>query len=281
MPTPYVHEALKWASSFLENAGREKEIGYILLSHHAGWSRAQLLAEMKSPLSDVTAALFKEDVMKAATGIPVQHLTGLETFYGRPFRVNPDVLIPRPETEELIEAVLARLPAASPKVADIGTGSGIIAITLALEIPAAEVTATDLSPEALETARLNDYAHGTKLRFLEGDALMPFVDSGETFDVIVSNPPYIPEADRSGMNTNVKDHEPSGALFAGEDGLDVYRRIIEQLPRVLRSPGLFALEIGDGQGKDIQQLIKEVFPQADTELLLDINGKERIVTAGI
>jgi release factor glutamine methyltransferase len=281
MSVPHVHEALKWASSFLESWHREKEIGYILLEFHTGWSRSRLLAEMQSPLPDITAARFKEDVMKAAAGTPVQHITGLETFYGRNFRVNPDVLIPRPETEELIEAVLKNVPEGPLRVADIGTGSGIIAITLALELPEADVTAVDISSEALETARVNAYAHGAEVQFEQGDLCGPLLQAEAPFDVIVSNPPYVPEKDRGSMDTNVKDHEPEGALFAGEDGLDIYRRLAVQLPSVLKNPGVAAFEIGHGQGDAVRALIKKELPEASVELLLDINEKERIILVHI
>ncbi|SDO54214.1 peptide chain release factor N(5)-glutamine methyltransferase [Alkalicoccus daliensis] len=276
----YVHEALAWASSFLEKAEYEKEIGYILLGYHTGWNRSRLLAELRTMLTPEVLEMFQKDVAAAAGGVPVQHITGREIFYGRSFAVNSSVLIPRPETEELIEAVLEKVPAGKIRIADIGTGSGIIAATLALEIAEAEVTATDISPEALVTAEKNAAALGARVTFHEGDALAPLLGK-PPFHVIVSNPPYIPEAEKADMNINVTEHEPENALFAGEDGLTIYKRITAQLPEVIHSPGLIAFEIGHGQGKAVQELIKNNFPQAVTELRLDINRKERIVIAEV
>lgn len=275
-----VYEALAWASSFLEKAAYEKEIGYILLGWHTGWSRSRLLAELRTPLDEDIDRAFQSDVKKAASGVPVQHITGREMFYGRTFAVNKHVLIPRPETEELIEAVLSKLPQGPLRIADIGTGSGIIAATLALEVQGADVTAVDISKEAMETARLNAAALDAEVNFLHGDLLEPLQNLAP-FDVIVSNPPYIPEGERSSMNKNVTEHEPEEALFAGADGLTIYRRFAAQLPPVIKQPGLIAFEIGHGQGKAVKNLLQDTFPEAEIEVRLDINGKERIVLAEI
>ncbi|WP_245411568.1 peptide chain release factor N(5)-glutamine methyltransferase [Alkalicoccus urumqiensis] len=269
-----VQEALNRASSFLEEAGYEKEIAYILLAHHTGWSRARLYAELRSPLpSDIEAPYFR-DVEKACSHIPVQHLTGTEMFYGRPFHVNKHVLIPRPETEELIEAVLRHVPAEEPSIVDIGTGSGIIACTLALEIPGASVTAVDISEKALETAEKNAAELGACVTFSHGDLLEPVRGP---VDIVVSNPPYIPAGDRLWMKENVTGHEPEGALFAGDDGLDIYRRLSEVLPEYVKKPGLAAFEIGHDQGKAVADLMNRSFPQAAVDVHKDMNGNERVV----
>lgn len=288
-----VYEALQWASSFLEEAGYEGRIGEILLLHHTGWSRSQLFVEYRSVLPVAVWAPFREDVEKAAGGVPVQYITGVEEFYGRKFVVDPNVLIPRPETEELVETVLQlierRLPAVTAplRIVDVGTGSGIIAVTLSLELADAEVHAVDISRGALSVAQRNAAELEAKVTFHEGDLLEPFVATGDgnsvgkKFNVIVSNPPYIPEGDRSIMRANVLDHEPETALFAGADGLDIYRRLVRQIPALLELPGVVAFEIGHGQGKAVAGLLQEVYPSGHVEVQNDINGKERIVYAVI
>ncbi|MCD8510930.1 MAG: peptide chain release factor N(5)-glutamine methyltransferase [Bacillus sp. (in: Bacteria)] len=286
-----VYEALQWASSFLEEAGYEGRIGVILMLHHTGWSRSMLFGEYRSVLPVEVWVQFREDVEIAAGGVPVQYITGVEEFYGREFFVDPNVLIPRPETEELVEMVLelvrGHLGSGPLKIVDVGTGSGIIAISLCLELGDADVHAVDISSGALEVARRNAKNLGAKVTFHEGDLLDPFLDCGESvdvvkkFNVIVSNPPYIPEGDRSIMRANVLDHEPDSALFAGVDGLDIYGRLVRQIPSVLDLdlPGLVAFEIGHGQGEAVSRLLQDQLPTALVEVKNDINGKERIVFA--
>jgi release factor glutamine methyltransferase len=288
--TTKTYEALNWASSFLQQHNYEKTIGHILLMYHTGWSRTRLLTEQQTLLPDDLFAAFQHDVRLAASGIPVQHITGKETFYGRHYRVNNHVLIPRPETEELVETLLTTLDnhkhlfnksEEEPlTIVDVGTGSGIIAITMALEVPSSHVSASDISAEALAVAKRNADSLEARVEFLHGDLLLPFIKKGYQADVIISNPPYIPIGDKEWMNENVKDHEPSGALFAGEDGLEIYRRLVHQIPLVLSHPGIIAFEIGYNQGDAVTELLQQVLP-LDTyiEVINDINGNERIVLA--
>ncbi|WP_102348370.1 peptide chain release factor N(5)-glutamine methyltransferase [Bacillus sp. Marseille-P3661] len=284
-----VHEALNWASSFLQDNIRETFAAELLLRHHLGVSRAGLYASMHDLWLDEDAvAAFVADVQSFAAGVPVQYLIGYEEFYGRRFSVNEEVLIPRPETEELVEGVLNRcrdhFGAGSSdwglNLVDVGTGSGIIAVTLALEEPSFKVTASDIAAESLEVARRNAAELGAEdIRFVQGDLLLPFIESGEKFDVIVSNPPYIPAADIAGLADTVKDHEPMRALVGGVDGLDLYRRFMEQLPLVVTDRGLIAFEIGVGQGQAVAGLLAETFAERDihVEIVNDINGKDRMV----
>lgn len=292
-----VHEALGWASSCVEESGYEGEIAKILMMHHTGWSRSRLFAEMRTPLEPSLDEAFSADVRKAAAGTPVQHMTGEEMFYGRRFRVNRDVLIPRPETEELIEAVKERLSTGLSTdgeepftVVDIGTGSGVIAITLALEIPGwlkmdperLTVTGTDISGAALGMARMNAEAHNARVSFMEGSYLEPVIAAGFTPRVIVSNPPYIPESDQAIMKDNVKHHEPHTALFAEENGLAAYRAIINGLPRVIHPDGTWLfVEIGWNQGAEVRSMITDRFANASPDVIRDINGHERIVAVWI
>ncbi|WP_026691602.1 peptide chain release factor N(5)-glutamine methyltransferase [Alteribacter aurantiacus] len=284
-----VYEALNRASSFLEKYGVETRIAEILLSHHTGWSRARWLAEMRTELNPETVARFDEDIKTAATGVPVQHITGVEEFYGRTFHVSKDVLIPRPETEELIEAVLAQVDktfgASYPlDLVDVGTGSGIIAITLKKELDKrgieSRVQAVDISKDALRVAEANAKRLEADVSFVHGDLLEPLVTNGTKVDVVVSNPPYIPEGERVNLARNVRDFDPELALFGGEDGLVLYRALANQLPLVLNQPAIVAFEIGYDQGKTVPALLEQSQVQYETvETLKDINGNDRIVLA--
>ncbi|MBD8004449.1 peptide chain release factor N(5)-glutamine methyltransferase [Bacillus norwichensis] len=279
-----IFKALSWASSFLIENGRDANAGEILLRAQLNMSRSKLFAEQRTPLADQEWYRFEESVKEHAAGKPVQHIIGYEEFYGRKFFVNEDVLIPRPETEELIEATLKKLGAAFKsvsglKVADIGTGSGAIAITLKLELPVLDVFASDLSEKALQTAKKNAECLNAEVQFLQGDLLQPFIDNGLKLDIVVSNPPYIPIHDE--LSDVVSEHEPHSALFGGKDGLDFYRRFASELPGVLKEQALVLFEIGDGQGEDVKRLLAKSFSAAEIDVVRDINGKERIVTMAI
>ncbi|CAM3767088.1 peptide chain release factor N(5)-glutamine methyltransferase [Alkalicoccus chagannorensis] len=273
-------EALTRASSFLEEAGREGRIAEVLLLHHTGWSRARLLAEKRAELPVEIVELLWSDVQRAADGMPVQHLTGEETFYGRTFSVNRHVLIPRPETEEVVQYLLERLPE-NASVLDVGTGSGILAVTIKKERPDVSVTAVDISRNALETAAANAAALEADVTFLESDLLDVPIRSGSRFDAVISNPPYVPETDRLSMAEHVTSHEPELALFAGEDGLELYRRLCGQLPCVLRRPGLVVFEIGWNQGDSVAALLQKAFTSAQVDVVRDINQNERIAAAAV
>jgi release factor glutamine methyltransferase len=207
----------------------------------------------------------------------VQYIIGQQEFYGLMLRVSPAVLIPRPETELLVEAVLARTPSQrAANILDVGTGSGAIAIALAHQLPLARVTAIDLSDEALAVARENASAHGVgeRMRFLQSDLLEAV--TGETFDVVVSNPPYVPESDRASLDRQVRDHEPGIALFAGADGLEIYKRLVPQARAALEPAGLLAIEIGYGQRDAVATLLGA---WAAVESLDDLQGIPRVMLA--
>ncbi|MGN7938834.1 peptide chain release factor N(5)-glutamine methyltransferase [Virgibacillus sp. 6R] len=282
----YVFEALNWASSFLKEAGRDENAAELLLKHHLQMSRASMLANLRLVLSDEQLEAFKSDVMKHASGIPVQYLIGYEEFYGRRFYVNEEVLIPRPETEELVEGILQRtnqyFDGDEPlEVVDVGTGSGAIAITLALENPRYHVRAIDIAQESLQIAEKNALELGANVQWLHGDLLEPISSQNnlKKVDILVSNPPYIPDADIETLSTIVKDHEPIRALAGGKDGLNFYRRLIKDMVPLLNEKALIAFEIGTGQGQDVKQLIEQTLPTAKIEIISDINGKERMVFA--
>ncbi|WP_243355916.1 peptide chain release factor N(5)-glutamine methyltransferase [Bacillus litorisediminis] len=277
-----VMEALAWASSFLKEQGRDANAGEWLLQHIKNWSRTDLIFRLREPLPHEDFHAFEKLVIEHGKGVPVQYLMGYAEFYGRRFLVNPNVLIPRPETEELIEGILQRTdrlfqPNQPLKVVDIGTGSGAIALTLKKERPHWEVWAVDISANALQVAEENSKRLDAKVTFVKGDLLSPFLDHNDRFDVIVSNPPYIPERDQEEMSVVVKDHEPHLALFAGEDGLDIYQRLIPQAVSLLNKPGCIGLEIGHGQGKAVSDIFRKIDAAFVPEVVLDINQKERMV----
>lgn len=281
-----VFEALKWASSYLKEHGRDENAGELLLRHFLQMSRSSLLASLQDELSPYIWDQFAKAVEDHGKGMPVQYMMGYEEFYGRKFFVTPDVLIPRPETEELVAGVLERVSKvfadrAMLELVDIGTGSGAIAVTLKLERPSLHVTATDISADSLQVARKNARHLQAEIEFLEGDLLRPFIESGQKFDVVVSNPPYIPKGDQEWMSDVVTEHEPHLALFAGDDGLDMYRNMMKQLPLVLKEQGLVAFEIGAGQGQAVSQLLRDTFANGNVEVVYDINGKDRMVFAEI
>jgi len=241
-------------------------------------TRAQLLAHPTRELSSAELSLYLEAIRRRSLHEPVQYITGYQEFYGLRLRVTPAVLIPRPETEHLVEAVLERLPHDKPvSIADIGTGSGAIAIALAVHLPQASITALDISADALAVARSNAETHGVadRIHFVVSD-LLSALPPAERFDTIVSNPPYVSTADRATLHPEVRDHEPATALFAGECGLDVYRRLIPQAHTALRPEGLLVMEIGQGQRNDLSALLIE---WKDVAFINDLQHIPRVVLA--
>ncbi|MGM9926996.1 MAG: peptide chain release factor N(5)-glutamine methyltransferase [Bacillus sp. (in: firmicutes)] len=279
-----IYEALNWASSFLKQHKRDENAGELLLKYFLQCSRSQLLANLHDELEHDTWNTFQKAVLQHADGMPIQYMMGFEEFYGRPFTVNEAVLIPRPETEELIYHTLHKIPALfgarqDVSLVDIGTGSGAIAVTMKLEMPSLDVMATDVVPQSLAVAKGNAKRLEADIMFVEGDLLQPFIAEKKTFDIVLSNPPYIPEGDALTMSNVVTDHEPHTALFAGEDGLDLYRRFAEELPYVLNTPSLVGFEIGAGQGEKVAELLRKALPKAHVTIEYDINGKDRMVFA--
>lgn len=277
-----LYEALNWASSFLLKKGREPKAAEYLLMHRLGLSRTMFLASQRDVLDSEDFKWFEAAVMKHGVGVPYQHIIGEEQFYGRRFHVSPNVLIPRPETEELIFGALnlkkTLFGDSAVSYCDVGTGSGAIAITLALEDPSSHVTAIDLSFEALEVAKENAARLGARVDFIEGDLLTPVVGQA-AFNIVLSNPPYIPSATVDALDPLVKDHDPRLALDGGEDGLEPYRRLAEQLPKVVTDPlFLIGFEIGVGQGEAVQRYLQKAFQKKlVTQVRYDLNGRERFV----
>ncbi len=238
-----------------DNAARDAEL---LLLHILQVPRVTLLAHPDRELTLGEQVVYENTITRRLHHEPIQYITGRQEFYGLVLNVTPAVLIPRPETEHLVEAVLKLLPTDRPlKIADIGTGSGAIAIALAVHLPRAEIIALDISTEALAIAAANAREHNVanRIGFLQSDLLSALNDEAEAFDAIVSNPPYVAETDRATLHPQVRDHEPATALFAGETGLDIYRRLVPEAHNALKPNGLLALEIGHGQQKVLMDLL--------------------------
>ena len=257
-----------------ERARRDAEL---LLMHLLKRSRAWLIAHNDELLADELSVSYTELLERRRKGEPIQYITGETEFYGLPFLVTPDVLIPRPETEHLVEKVIELASDfAAPRIVDVGTGSGAIAVALAHKLPHASITATDISLRALALAEENAKSNGASIRFLVGDLLAP--TEGERFEIIVSNPPYVAMSDRDSLDVEVRDYEPALALFAGEDGLEVYRRLIPAAFEALTPGGFLVLEIGYSQSPAITELLTcSGFQQI--EFVPDLQGISRVACA--
>ena len=250
-----------------------------LMMHVLGKDRAWLIAHPGEEFSEEEHALYEALIERRLAGEPIQHISGECEFYGLPFKVTQDVLIPRPETEHLVEKVIAIARRFErPRMVDIGTGSGAIAVALAHNLAGAVITATDLSQSALAVARENAAKNGVaeRIRFLHGDLLAPV--AGERFEIIASNPPYVPDSDRALIAVEVREYEPALALFGGEDGLDVYRRLIPAAYAALVPGGSIALEIGFTQAEAIEGLLAASGFQ-NIEFTPDLQGIPRVASA--
>ncbi|GAB2541992.1 peptide chain release factor N(5)-glutamine methyltransferase [Gracilibacillus alcaliphilus] len=281
--TKTIYEALGWASSFLMEHQCEPKVAEILLLDQLQWTKIDLMTRMRETMPEQAYQQFMHKVAKhAETKVPVQHITGKEFFYGREFQVNADVLIPRPETEELLEQVLTTVTKRSIDCADIGTGSGIIAITLAKEWQGdkqAVVRAVDISEKALQIARRNAEVLQAPVQFYQGDFLQPLIEKGIQLDVLVSNPPYIAYQEKEQLSETVRYHDPELALFAANNGLYAYQQIIHQARQVMCTDGMLFFEIGHTQAEAVTALIQKQFPASRISICQDINGKDRIVQA--
>jgi release factor glutamine methyltransferase len=249
----------------------------LLLLHLLGKDKAWLMTHRDEELAETKAVLYTQLLERRCKGEPIQYITGETEFYALPFRVMPDVLIPRPETEHLVEKAIAlAVGNREPRIVDVGTGSGCIAVALANKLPQAQITATDISSSALAIAEENALHNKVSIRFLQGDLLVPV--AGEHFDFVVSNPPYVPTADRASLSVEVRDFEPALALFAGADGLEVYRSLIPAAFDALNPGGFVLLEIGYGQSTAIAELLaRSGFGQV--EFIPDLQGIPRVACA--
>lgn len=275
-----VYEALEWASSIFVRHGREETAARIMMQHILGCSYASVSMHLADELTDEQTEKLKAWVQEHVEGRPVQYIVGSEEFYGRHFLVDESVLIPRPETEELVANAISKMEKifgrnTALRLVDIGTGSGAIALTMKLEWPQLHVVATDIADAALNTAKCNAQKLGADVEFRLGDLEQPIVQ--DKWDVILSNPPYIAFDEAVDMSEVVLEHEPHSALFAEEEGLILYRRLAEVAPKILNVPGLIGVEIGYTQGEAVASYFQKSFPQANVTVENDINGKPRMV----
>lgn len=255
----------------------------LLLAQCLGFSRETLYANLRREIQTEEKKALDELLRRRMAGEPLQYLLGHQEFWSVDLKVDPRVLIPRPETEVLVDQALSILATPSgrvPRVLDIGTGSGAIVIALTNEFEEIFAVATDISQEALQVAKDNarKVGVGQRIRFVRGDLLHPFRPLTDgVFDLILSNPPYICRSDIEELTREVKDHEPRLALDGGEDGLDFYRRMSRQVPSYLRKGGWLLVEIGQGQGTEISTLFEQSGCFSAPELVRDLSGIERVI----
>jgi release factor glutamine methyltransferase len=257
-----------------DDGGRDAEL---LLRAATCWDRTFVLMHPEAELNAGAVTRYEQSLVRRATGEPVQYITGAQEFWGLAMKVTPAVLIPRPETEHLIEAVLARVSRdAALQIVDVGTGSGAIALALASELPKATILATDISEAALEVAQENAAQHSVneQINFVLCNLLPAEIENA--FDVVASNPPYIADRERESLAREVRDFEPAGALFSGTTGFEVYDRLIPVARRVLKPGGWLVMEMGAGQSQHMQAILAE---WDEVSTMADLQGISRVVCA--
>lgn len=275
-----VKELIKLAESRLDDASKDVNVAKVLFYHLADKQPHELYLMYDEEVSSELEAKFLAGMEEYYQGKPIQYIKGVENFFGRDFKVNEDVLIPRYETEELVENILYRIDDyfaeyQSITLCDVGTGSGAIATSLALEEPRLKVFATDISLKAVTVAKDNAKNLGANIEFMVGDMLEPLLENEIKVDIFVSNPPYIPQEQE--IEAMVKDNEPHVALFGGNDGLYFYRKIFQGVEPLLQERALLAFEMGFDQRELMEAALQEYFPNDPHEILKDINGKDRML----
>lgn len=282
-----VLDLVNWTARFFEKKGIDapRLNAELLLAHVLGWERIRLYTEFANVPTDQQRARFRELVLRRAARCPLQYLLGKAGFLSREFLVTPAVLIPRQETELLVEEALGALRAepleAGATVVDLCTGSGVIAVSLALELPQCSVVASDASAEALPVARQNVERHGVadRVRLMQGDLFEPIRRAGLAGQVaaVVSNPPYVCDDELAHLMPEVRQYEPERALRGGPDGLDYYRRIAAQVGAILRPRGLLALEVGAGQAAAVTNELLASGAVDQPRVRKDFQGIGRVV----
>ena len=275
-----LRELIRQSEAMLDEKDKDCNVAKVLFYHLAHKEPHQLYLMMDEEVDEELLKQFQDGMQRYMNGEPIQYINGKENFFSRDFIVNENVLIPRYETEELVENILYKIDDyfddySSIDLCDVGTGSGAIAITLALEEPKLNVVATDISEEALEVAKANASELDAQVTFYQGDMLEPVIDRQQKFDIFVSNPPYIPQDQE--IESVVKDNEPHVALFGGNDGLYFYRKIFKDVRHVLKDRALLAFEMGFDQRELMSQAVEQYFPGIPYEIIKDINGKDRML----
>ena len=275
-----LRELIRQSEAMLDEKDKDCNVAKVLFYHLAHKEPHQLYLMMDEEVDEELLKQFQDGMQRYMNGEPIQYINGKENFFSRDFIVNENVLIPRYETEELVENILYKIDDyfddySSIDLCDVGTGSGAIAITLALEEPKLNVVATDISEEALEVAKANASELDAQVTFYQGDMLEPLINRQQKFDIFVSNPPYIPQDQE--IESVVKDNEPHVALFGGNDGLYFYRKIFKDVRHVLKDRALLAFEMGFDQRELMSQAVEQYFPGIPYEIIKDINGKDRML----
>lgn len=269
-------EVLNWASSFLDTHQKEPYIAEYLILERNFWTKTDLLGHYRQvmPISEITQ--LEADLELVLQDIPPQYIIGSCQFYGQRFKVTADTLIPRPETEELVQLCLQGNESSKAlKVIDVGTGTGAIALSLKKQAPNWQVTAVDISDKALAVAEENGERLALDCRFLKSDLLTAVIS--EQFDVIISNPPYIGTDEWQEMDVSVRKYEPKLALFAEKEGLALYMRLAKEAKTVIKPTGKIYLEIGYRQGEAVKQIFKEAFPTKKVVVHQDLTGHDRMI----
>lgn len=264
-----------------EPIGSPRMAAETLLMHVLGRDRAFVIAHPEFSLTDFQATAFSDAVARRASGVPLQYITGHQEFWGMDFLVSPAVLIPRPETEHLVEAAVAKLrelKIAKPRIVDVGTGSGCIALALASELPHAELHAGDISLEALAMAQENAsrLRLADRVKFRQSDLLGAF--AGEKFDLVVSNPPYVGRQEWEKVQKEVREHEPDVAVFAGDHGIEIYQRLIPEARAVLQPGGWLLMEIGYSMEVAVRELMDD---WDEVSSIPDLQGIPRVVVGRV
>jgi release factor glutamine methyltransferase len=275
---PTLIDVLRLSTTYLGDHGSSSARldSELLCAQALGLRRIDLYLQFDRPLDEQELTSIRELIRRRGKGEPVAYITGTREFYGRPFRVTPDVLVPRPDTETLVQRAVAYLrdrPGAELRVADLGTGSGCIAITLAAEVPATRLVGTDVSPAALEVARANASALGIDVEFVECSWAGGLEGA---FDLVVSNPPYVTAEELEGVDRDVRDFEPRGALLGGADGLDGYRSLLASIATHVTAARLM-LEVDPRHADGVAALVGTTFPGATTTPVPDLTGRTRVL----
>jgi release factor glutamine methyltransferase len=280
-----IQKLLTWVTDYLTQKGVDSPrlSAELLLSHVLGLKRIELYTQYNKVVGQEQLTQLRGIVKRAGEHEPVAYLVGRTEFYSIEFEVTPDCLIPRPETELLVQRSIEflRKRAGPQQVCDLCTGCGIIAVTIAKNVPDTKAVATDISEPALAQAARNVEKHklAERIELRHGDLFEPLVPQLDVFDLIVSNPPYVTAAEYEALDRNVKDYEPRIALYAGPDGLDVYRRITDRVAEFLKPDGVLLLEIGYQQGPAVRGLLEQTAAFAQIRIDKDLQGRNRVVVA--
>ena len=276
---------LQWTTDYFEKneVSEPRASAEVLLAHVLAEDRLYLYLNYDRPMDSTELSAFRACIKRRVAGEPSQYITGIQEFWSLPMRVNPTVLIPRPETEVLVQAALEFIGSAQAKITimDLGTGSGAIAIALARELPTARIVATDVSMATLQLARENARLNQVdgQISFVQADMLAATSGGSQKFNLVVTNPPYVSHDDFSALPREIRDYEPRHALYGGVDGLTAIKHIIREAPTVLRQAGGLLMEMGAGQAESVSTLVRDSQYYQSHHIIKDYSGIDRVLVA--